>query len=106
VLRASIDENVAALDVLSDEVRPQLARVSQLTEFLRRDDVNYQAELQWCTAPFAAYAGLPPDTLASATELQRVDVARGNGIAPSVEALLSSTPRRPLTEILQFKEAR
>ena len=75
-LRGSIDDSVAVLDVLSDEVRPQLARASQLTEFLRRDDITYQAELQWWTTPFAAYAGVPPETLASAAELQRVDVAR------------------------------
>jgi hypothetical protein len=191
VLRASIDESVAALDVLSDELRPQLAHVSQLTEYLRRDDITYQDELQWWTAPFAAYAGVPPETLASAAELQRVGVARefprhGSserrgevlmdsskilvlstesdsradllgcgealstvllectmagmatctlthlievadsrdivrtfidkhrepqvlvraGIAPTIEGLPSTTPRRPLNEILQFKEAR
>ncbi len=191
VLRGSIDETAAALDVLSDEVRPQLAQASQLTEFLRRDDITYQAELQWWTTPFAAYAGVPPETLASAAELQRVDVAREfprggwserraevvmdsskilvlstesdsradllgcgealstvllectmagmatctlthlveladsrdivriltgkrrepqvlvrAGIAPFIDVLPAATPRRPLTEILQFKEAR
>jgi hypothetical protein len=191
VLRDSIDESVAVLDVLSDEVRPQLARVSRLTEFLRREDVTYQAELQWWTASFVADAGVLPETLGSAAELQRVAVAREfphrgssdrraevmmdrskilvlstesdsradllgcgealstvllectmagmatctlthlveladsrdivrtftdkrrepqvlvrTGIAPYIEALPSTTPRRPLHEILQFKEAR
>ena len=64
------------IDVLSDEVRPQLAQATRLTEFLRRDDDAYQAELQWWTSPFAASAGVPPGSLASAAELRRVDVAR------------------------------
>ncbi|HYB37053.1 MAG TPA: NAD(P)H nitroreductase [Mycobacterium sp.] len=76
VLRSSIDESVAMLDVLSDEVRPRLAETSQLTETLRRDDATYHAELQWWTSPFAMSEGIPPEALASASERQRVDVAR------------------------------
>jgi nitroreductase len=76
VLRSSIDENVAMLDVLSDDMRPELVQASQLTEALRRDDASYHAELQWWTSPFALSEGIPPDTLASASERQRVDVAR------------------------------
>jgi predicted transcriptional regulator len=76
VLRSSVDESVAMLDVLSDDVRPQLVEASQLTEALRRDDASYHAELQWWTSPFALYEGVPPDALASDSEQQRVDVAR------------------------------
>lgn len=76
VLRSNIEESVAALDVLPDQARPRLAQASQLTESLRRDDALYHAELQWWTSPFALYAGIPPDRLASALERQRVDVAR------------------------------
>jgi hypothetical protein len=76
VLRSSVDESVAMLDVLSDDVRPQLAQASQLTAVLRRDDASYHAELQWWTSPFALSEGMPPDALASAAEQQRVDVAR------------------------------
>ena len=76
VLRNSVDESVVTLDVLPDEERPQLAQASQLTEVLRRDDAFYHAELQWWTAPFVMFEGVPPATLASASELQRVDVAR------------------------------
>jgi hypothetical protein len=76
VLRSSVDESVAMLDVLSDDVRPQLVEASQLTEALRRDDASYHAELQWWTSPFALSEGVPPDALASASERQRVDVAR------------------------------
>jgi hypothetical protein len=64
------------LDVLSDDVRPQLVEASQLTEALRRDDASYHAELQWWTSPFALSEGVPPDALASDSERQRVDVAR------------------------------
>ena len=76
VLRSSVDESVAMLNVLSDDVRPQLVEASQLTEALRRDDASYHAELQWWTSPFALSEGVPPDALASDSEQQRVDVAR------------------------------
>ncbi|WP_375481431.1 Acg family FMN-binding oxidoreductase [uncultured Mycobacterium sp.] len=76
VLRRSVDEKVAMLDVLPDDMRPELVEASQLTEALRRDDASYHAELQWWTSPFALSEGVPPDTLASVSERQRVDVAR------------------------------
>jgi hypothetical protein len=76
VLRSSVDESVAMLDVLTDDVRSQLVEASQLTEALRRDDASYHAELQWWTSPFALSEGVPPDALASDSEQQRVDVAR------------------------------
>jgi hypothetical protein len=76
VLRSSGDEAVAMLDILSDEVRPQLREASKLTETLRRYDASYHAELQWWTSPFALSAGIPPEALASTSEQWRVDVAR------------------------------
>ncbi len=76
VLRSSVNERVAMLDVLPDEARPQLAEASQLTHALRRCDAAYNAELQWWTSPFALSAGIPPEALASASERWRVDVAR------------------------------
>ncbi|BCO34876.1 NAD(P)H nitroreductase [Mycobacterium heckeshornense] len=76
VLRSYVDGSIAMLDVLADDVRPELARASQLTEALRRDDPSYQAELQWWTSPFDLYQGIPPEALASASERRRVDVAR------------------------------
>lgn len=76
VLRSYVDDSVAMLDVLEDDARPELARASQLTEALRRDDASYQAELQWWTSPFTLYEGVPPEALASDSERQRVDVAR------------------------------
>jgi hypothetical protein len=76
VLRSTFDERLVKLDVLSDDVRPQLVRASQLTEALRRDDATYHAELEWWTSPFALTEGVPPSALASDKESRRVDVAR------------------------------
>ena len=75
-LRGSIDGTAAMLDVLSDEVRSQLAEASQLTETLRRYDASYHTELQWWTSPFALSGGIPPEALPSTSERGRVDVAR------------------------------
>ncbi|MCV7197461.1 Acg family FMN-binding oxidoreductase [Mycobacterium angelicum] len=76
VLRSQIGDDVATLDVLSDEQRPRLVEASQLSEALRRDDATYHAELAWWTSPFALAEGVPPETLASDIERRRVDVAR------------------------------
>jgi nitroreductase family protein len=76
VLRSTVDENVAMLDVLSEEVRPELAKASYLTKDLRRYDASYHAELEWWTSPFTLSEGIPPDALASKSEQWRVDVAR------------------------------
>ncbi|OBI40359.1 NAD(P)H nitroreductase [Mycobacterium kyorinense] len=84
VLCSCVDEGIAMVDVLADDARPQLARASQLTEALRRDDASYHAELQWWTSRFALSEGVPPDALASDSERRRVDVARdfpGRGAA-------------------------
>lgn len=76
VLLDSFDPDFARLDVLADEVRPQLAEASWLTGALRDGDTSYQAELQWWTSPFAVSDGVPPEALMSVSEAERVDVAR------------------------------
>jgi nitroreductase len=76
VLHGSVGGTVAMLDVLSDEVRSQLAEASRLTETVRRYDASYNAELHWWTAPFALSGGIPPEALPSTSERWRVDVAR------------------------------
>jgi nitroreductase len=76
VLRSTFDESLVALDVLSDDARPQLVRASQLSEALRRDDVSYHAELEWWTSRFALNEGVPRSALLSDEERRRVDVAR------------------------------
>lgn len=83
-LHALVAEHPVRLDVLSDDVRPLLAKASHLSGLLRRDDTSYLAELDWWTSPFALTEGVPPSALASETEHRRVDVgrefpARGHG---------------------------
>ncbi len=70
------DSGTVMLDVLSNEVRPQLASASVSSKILRYHDPSYQAEMQWWTAPFALSMGIPPDALPSSAESFRVDVAR------------------------------
>ena len=76
VLRSMFDDSVVTLDVLSDEARPRLVEVSQLTEALRRDDSTYHSELEWWTSPYALTEGVPPSSLASDKETRRVDLGR------------------------------
>ncbi|TVS85268.1 Acg family FMN-binding oxidoreductase [Mycobacterium helveticum] len=83
-LRGVVADGPVRLDVLSDDVRPLLAKASQLSGLLRRDDASYHAELDWWTSPFALTEGIPPSALASEKEHRRVDVgrefpARGHG---------------------------
>jgi hypothetical protein len=76
VLRATLDDSVAILDVISDDKRPRLAEASQLSESFRRDDATYHAELRWWTSPSALTDGVPPSAVVSEEEGQRVDVGR------------------------------
>ena len=76
-LRDLVNRDLARLDVLSDDARPQLAEASRLTESLRRHDDFYHAELQWWTAPFRLFEGVPPSALISRSERQRVPANRG-----------------------------
>ncbi len=76
VLRSTLDESAAYLDVIDDDTRPALADASRMTEQLRRRDSSYQAELLWWTGYTDAQEGIPPSALVSETEAQRVDVAR------------------------------
>ena len=76
VLRQTVDASIADLDVISDDSRPQLADASRLTAEMRRYDSSYHAELQWWTAHSDSSQGIPPGSLLSETEAQRVDVAR------------------------------
>lgn len=75
-LRRRIDDTVALVDVISDADRHEIAHASELTDTLRFYDSTYFATLQRWTAPFEASEGIPYDSLDSADELGRVDVAR------------------------------
>ncbi len=75
VLRNALDGTVH-LDVIPDELRPELARASQLTESLRLYDDSYHIELDWWTGHFENSDGIPSSSLVSAAESDRVDVGR------------------------------
>jgi hypothetical protein len=76
VLRDVIGGETVHLDVLADELRPELAEASQLTESLRLYDSAYHDELYWWTGQFQNSDGIPLSSLVSATESDRVDVGR------------------------------
>jgi hypothetical protein len=116
VLRSTIEDSVARLDVLSDDVRPQLVRASQITEALRHDDLSYHLELDWWTSPFVVAEGVPASALASDKEHSRVDVGREfparshTDRRPEVKAdwskiLVLSTPEDTRADALRCGEA-
>jgi hypothetical protein len=76
VLRNAVDAGTVHLDVIADELRPELARASQLTESLRLYDSTYNTELYWWTGHFENSHGIPRSSLLSAAENDRVDVGR------------------------------
>ncbi|MEY2525032.1 MAG: hypothetical protein QOJ66_3597 [Ilumatobacteraceae bacterium] len=76
LLRRAFDPEAAYLDVIADELRPQLAGASQLTESLRLYDSSYHSELDWWTNHFETIDGIPATSLVSAAESDRVEVGR------------------------------
>ena len=76
VLRQSVIPYRVMFDIILDNARPELARASQLTETLRHYDPSYQSELEWWTAHFESYSGVPGSGRVSASEAGRVDVSR------------------------------
>jgi hypothetical protein len=76
LLRSAVVNDAVVVDVVPDAARPQLAKASRLTEKLRRLDTSYQSELRWWTSPFELEQGVPRSALVSASEADRVDVAR------------------------------
>ncbi|MCB0949606.1 MAG: NAD(P)H nitroreductase [Mycobacterium sp.] len=75
-LRDFVDGHAVMLAVVADDARAQLAEASRLTEEIRRQDPTYQSELRWWTSPFGLDQGVPPSSRVSASEADRVDVAR------------------------------
>lgn len=76
VLRNHLDDTNAVVDIISDADRHELVQATELTDALRFYDSTYFAALQRWTAPFEASEGIPYDSLVSAAEGDRVDVAR------------------------------
>jgi hypothetical protein len=76
LLHRCFDPEAAYLDVIADELRPQLAEASQLTASLRLYDSSYHAELEWWTGHFETIDGIPATSLVSAAEGDRVELGR------------------------------
>ncbi|MBO0883653.1 MAG: NAD(P)H nitroreductase [Mycobacterium sp.] len=76
LLYSSTDGGTVHLDVMSDDVRPQLIEAYQIAESLRLYDSQYHTELGWWTAPFEVSEGIPYSCLPTAAESERVDVRR------------------------------
>ncbi len=71
-----VDTDAVHLDVLPDDLRPQLAEASQIATSLRLYDFAYHSEVGWWTGEFRATDGIPYASLVSAAEADRVDVGR------------------------------
>jgi hypothetical protein len=84
-LRYIVNSDAVRLDVIADDLRPQLAQASQLTEALRLYDSSYHAELQWWTAAFEVADGIPHSSLVSTAESDRVDIGRTFPMTPHQE---------------------
>ncbi|MDH6194013.1 nitroreductase [Mycobacterium frederiksbergense] len=75
-LRRSVMSDAVVLDSIADDLRPELAQASQLTESLRLYDSSYHSELRWWTGPFETREGIPHSSLPSPSERERVDINR------------------------------
>jgi nitroreductase len=76
VVGGSGNGGVVHLDVMSEDLRPQLMEAAQIAESLRLYNTRYHDELQWWTAPFEAEEGIPYSALVSAAESDRVGIGR------------------------------
>lgn len=75
-LQRAVTSDAVRLDLVPDELRPELAKASDLAESLRLHDSAYHSELDWWTGPFETSDGVPRSALVSAAESDRVDVGR------------------------------
>jgi hypothetical protein len=76
LLRGAVDAGTVRLDVLPDELRPQLAEASRVATSLRLYDSAFHTEIGWWTGEFRTSDGIPYSSLVSAAEGDRVDVGR------------------------------
>lgn len=104
VLRGAIDAATVHLDVIADEVRPQLARASRLTESLRLYDSAYHTELYWWTGHFETSEGVPRSSLLSSSESDQVDIRRDFPVSPHHERSASLGPDQSTVLVLSTDE--
>ncbi|MGV9861301.1 Acg family FMN-binding oxidoreductase [Rhodococcus koreensis] len=65
------------LTVLPPEARATLAAATEITAAARRYDTAYHTELHWWAGHSIPSGGIPPNALATAENLSRVDIGRG-----------------------------
>lgn len=99
-LHDAVDSDAVRLDMIPDDLRPQLAEASYLTESLRFYDSSYHAELEWWTAPFKFSDGIPHSSLVSAAESDRVDVGRAFPVTAHRERRLEVDEDRAKVAVL------
>jgi hypothetical protein len=103
-LRDAIVAGTVHLDVIADELRPELARASRLTESLRQYDTSYHTELAWWTGHFENSDGIPRSSLLSAAERDRVDVGRAFPVSPHDERPIAFGQDRSAVLVLSTDE--
>jgi len=84
-LHSAVNFDTVRLDTIADELRPELARASELTASLRLYDSSYHAEMAWWTHRSETADGIPQSSLVSASESERVDIARDFPVADNAE---------------------
>lgn len=89
LLRAWLTTGPVYFDVLTEEMRPQVAEAAMLSESLRLYDSGYHADLAWWTTPFATFDGIPQSALVSAAESDRVAVSRAFPVIAHTDRRLS-----------------
>lgn len=95
-----VDTQTVHLDVIADELRPELARASQLTESLRLYDSTYHHELDWWTGHFESSDGIPRSSLVSAEENGRVDIGRTFAVSAHHERRAGIGPDQAIVLVL------
>jgi nitroreductase len=88
VMSTSVDGSAVHVDIIREDLRPQLLEAAQMAESLRLYDTSYHDELHWWTAPFEEAEGIPHSSLVSAAESDRVGVGR-------VFPVIGGAERRP-----------
>jgi nitroreductase len=76
IVRASGKRGPVHVDVLPEEMHPELAKAAEIADSLRLYNTTYQDELHWWTAPFEQSEGIPYSALVSAAEGDRVAIER------------------------------
>jgi hypothetical protein len=76
LVASSANQQAVQLEVIADELHPNLEEAAQIAESLRMYDTRYHNELHWWTAPFEPSQGIPYSALVSAAESDRVGIGR------------------------------